>query len=196
MSSKRRVMKPYIKIIAPGLLDFFGRFSALGVGGIGAITLAPFIISRREMNEEAELHEGIHVAQQLECWLVGTLLGAGVFFAAGIYDVWWAWLILVLGGILPGVGWFYWIYYATMLYWTIRGWKVDYRGLSAGRIGYYLIPFEREAYLYQSSPLGLYYFNKRPPFNWVCIRDDELSIEGETLPEHLYGIITAKDDRY
>lgn len=182
-------MKPWIPVVAPKLLDFFEYFSPLGTGGDGKegisnITLAPFIISWDPMDEGDEAHEGIHVLQQYECGLVGGLVAVPLAFLLGA--PWWAALLIALGGFLPFIGWFYWIYLATWAYWSLTSRKAldDFSRLDPGKKGYYLIPFEREAYLYDQD--GFSYFEDRKWFAWLRIADDELAREGAELSEKLF----------
>lgn len=178
-------MKPYIPLVAPKLLHFMGYFSPLGPGGIGNITLAPFIISEDPMDEGDETHEGIHVLQQYECGVVGGILAVPLALLLGA--PWWAALLVALAGFTPGVGWFYWVYYATYAYWALTAKKKqldDLDNMTPGQKGYYLIPFEREAYLYDGD--GFDYFAKRKLFAWVRIRDDELERAGAERSERLF----------
>lgn len=187
-------MRLYIPVVSPRFLDFLEFFSPLGKGGDGKcgisnITLAPFIISWEPMDEYDEAHEGIHVMQQLECWVVGSLVAVPLSLVLGA-PLWGA-LLVLLAGIFPGIGWFYWLYYATYIYWTARGRRsqVSLRKLNPGQIGYYLIPFEREAYLYDQE--GLDYFSRRKWFTWVSIKDHEVLRDGAEVSEHLFMMITT-----
>lgn len=152
----------YFNIISPKLLDFFGRFSPLGVGGIANIALAPFIISRYPMSESSRNHEEIHIAQQYECSLLfGALVGVvGAVFASSIPL--WVVLVLFIAGFVPGIGPFYLLYYAFQaLLWLYA--KVT-KKRSPGMFSYRQNPFEREAYAYQKKQS---YLDKRPLLAWV-----------------------------
>lgn len=185
-------MKPYIPVIAPKFIDFLEYFSPLGKGGDGRpgianITLAPFILSWEPMSEATETHEGIHVVQQYECGMFGGFVAALLMFAFGAK---WGWILaVVVAGFLPFVGWFYWAYLLTWAYWTIvvKRKEVDdpiFDNMKAGQKGYYLIPFEREAYLYDQD--GLAYFKERAMFAWAHIADDEALKKGAERSEQLY----------
>ena len=188
-------MKPYIALNTPKFIDFLEYFSPLGKGGDGIpgianITLAPFILSWEPMSERTETHEGIHVIQQYECGVVGSLVAVplALWLGAG----WWS-LLIALCGFLPFVGWFYWVYLITWAYWSIRvkrkaSTEDPFEDMTAGQKGYYLIPFEREAYLYDQD--GFDYFKQRKFFAWVRIADDEAARKGAERSERLYNAYT------
>ena len=186
-------MKPYIALNAPKFIDFLEYFSPLGKGGDGKpgianITLAPFILSWEPMSEGTETHEGIHVIQQYECGVAGGLVAVPVALLLGAG--WWS-ILVALIGFLPFVGWFYWVYLATWAYWSIRVRLKEstmddpFEDLTAGQKGYYLIPFEREAYLYDQD--GFDYFGKRKLFAWLRIAKAEAERKGAERSERLYN---------
>ena len=177
-------MKLYIGIISPKLLDFFGLFSPLGVGGIGNMTLAPLIISRDPMSEGDETHEYIHCLQQYELGVVlGALLGPALLLA-GL--PWWVALVAFVWGLLPGIGWFSIFYGLTYAYWSVIVKKNldDFDKVTPGQKAYFLIPFEREAYLYDQD--GGEYLKVRKWFAWLRIKEAEAEREGAELSEKLY----------
>jgi hypothetical protein len=177
-------MKPWIPVVWPRLLYALGHLSPLGPGGIWNLTLFPFIISADPIDEVGEAHEGIHIWQQLECGVVGGLCLAPLLAVVGA--PWWAFVVGLGAGFLPLAGWFYWVYVLTFLYW----WRIIKRDhspqdrFSPGEAGYYLIPFEREAYLYDGD--GLSYFKERKLFAWLRISDDEVLRKGMGRPKKLY----------
>lgn len=203
-------MRLYIPIVAPKLIDFLEHISALGVGGdgkpgIAAITLAPFIFSWEKIEEELEAHEAIHVHQQIECGVVGTLLiGLPVALLATLLtgQAWWVVLLACFGstlfGFLPFLGWFYWLYGILWLHWYITSKPVPFRVRDqAGRVfyldaahkAYYLIPFEREAFLYDQDGLG--YLKTRKWFAWARVAEAEKVRPGAELPEHLFATVVT-----
>lgn len=194
-------MRLYIPVIAPKLLDFLEYFSVLGKGGDGKvgianITLAPFIISWEPMGESTETHEAIHVYQQIECGVAGTLLiGLPVALLATLLtaQAWWVVLLACVGatlfGFLPFLGWFYWLYGIFMLYWLITAKDVDYDSLTSGQKAYLLIPFERESYLFDQD--GFEYLDNRKWFAWARIAEHEKDRPGAELPEHLYSVVVT-----
>jgi hypothetical protein len=186
-------LKPYIPVIAPKFIDFLEYFSPLGKGGDGKpgianITLAPFILSWEPMSEATETHEGIHVVQQYECGVFGALVACPILMGLGAK--WWTILAVGIGGFLPFIGWFYWAYLLTWAYWTIVVKHTVpledpiFDNMKNGQKGYYLIPFEREAYLYDQD--GLAYFKERSMFAWTHISDDEALKKGSERSERLY----------
>ena len=148
-------MKLWVPVVAPKFLDLLGRFSPLGKGGIGGLTLFPFIFAREPMKEKEEAHEAIHVTQQLELGVLGGLVSIPLALVCGL--PWWVMLTLGLAGFAPGVGWFYWVYYSTWLYHRIR--------LRDGKQAYRTIPLEVEAYAHEAE--GLYYLGERRWFAWL-----------------------------
>ncbi len=52
---------------------------------IGAITIWPFVISRRKFNEEVLNHEKIHIRQQQELLLVGFYLLYLYYWVKGLF---------------------------------------------------------------------------------------------------------------
>ena len=92
-------MKLYIEIVSPKLLDFFGIFSPLGVGGIGNMTVAPFVISRDPMSKSEETHEYIHILQTYEVGVVTAIVLGPALALAGL--PWWAVLSSVIWPFVP-----------------------------------------------------------------------------------------------
>jgi|TARA_R110000824_G_scaffold63518_11_gene166979 hypothetical protein len=183
-------MKPYIALNTPKFIDFLEYFSPLGKGGDGKpgianITLAPFILSWKPMSEGSETHEGIHVIQQYECGVVGGLVAVPVALLLGAG--WWS-ILVALVGFLPFIGWFYWVYVATWAFWALRAKRSDaedpFDDMTNGQKGYYLIPFEREAYLYDQD--GFSYFKVRKRFAWLRIAEAEAERKGAERSEQLY----------
>ena len=152
-------MKPFIPIVAPRFLDLLGHLSPLGVGGIGGITIFPFVFTRIPLSPLTETHEGIHILQQVELALAGALITVPIsmLFAAP------TWLVLLLGvwGFLPFLGYFYILYGIFYLYW---GWR--FRG--EWDAAYYMIPFEVEAF--NNEEKGLEYLWDRHLFAWTVPR--------------------------
>ena len=176
-------MKPYISIVSPKFLDFLGRFSPLSVGGISNITLAPFIISRHPMGPKSETHEVIHIYQHYEVGVLGGLLLAPLLILLGV--PWWGALIAFLVGLLPFVGWFGFLYGVTYLYWrlAVRRPQDGFDNLTPDQKAYFLIPFEREAYLFDQEG-G--YLKSRKLFAWLRIKTAEDAKDGAELPEKLF----------
>jgi len=185
-------LRPYIALNTPRFIDFLEYFSPLGKGGDGRpgianITLAPFILSWKPMSEGSETHEGIHVIQQYECGVVGGLVAvpAALLLGAG----WWS-ILVALVGFLPFIGWFYWVYLATWAFWVLRAKAISvaddpFENMTDGQKGYYLIPFEREAYLYDQD--GFSYFKKRKVFAWLRIAEAEAERKGAERSELLFA---------
>lgn len=198
-------MRLYVPVIAPKFIDFLEYFSALGTGGDGKpgianITLAPFIFSWEPMSEASETHEAIHVYQQIECGVAGTLLiGLPVALLATLLtaQAWWVVLLACLGatvfGFLPFLGWFYWLYGIFYLHWLIKARSVPYRTLTDGQKAYLLIPFEREAYLFDQD--GLSYLDNRKWFAWARVAELERQRPGMEVPEHLYTVVVTSRDQ-
>ena len=187
-------MKPYVNWVAPKLLDWLEYFSPLGVGGDGIpgianITLGCLIISAYPMSPEDENHEVIHIWQTGEVGLVGFLLvslGLALFGAP-----WWAFGLAALHAWAPGIGWFGLSYGLLYLFWLIRLKLApgDWTGLDA----YALIPYEREAYLYDQD---LTYLPQRRWFAWTRIGVLEALSDEPTRAKHVLTTIwTLRDSR-
>jgi hypothetical protein len=142
---------PYIAVISPGLLDFFGRFSPIVISNHTLLLVVPLVISRKPMGEHTERHEAIHVWQMLECGVVGVVLSLPFYFLLGP----WAALLTLLA--VAPYGCAYWpIYLGSYLYNLAQG--------MSGPEAYTEIIFEREAYAHDSDPE---YIAGRPWFAWV-----------------------------
>jgi hypothetical protein len=186
-------MKLYINVIAPKFLDWVEYFSPLGKGGDGKVgianmTIGPIIFSVKPMSPGSENHEVIHVHQYLEVGLVGLLLTLVPLIAFGA--PWWAFLITVIYSWFPGISWFYVVYGLTYAYWMARL-KLS-PGEWTGFDAYTLIPFEREAYLYDQD---LDYLPTRKWFAWWNIGTQEASSDQRTRGKHVLAtIFTLKEE--
>ena len=177
-------MKLYIEIVSPKLLDFFGIFSPLGVGGIGNMTVAPFVISRDPMSKSEETHEYIHILQTYEVGVVTAMALGPALALAGL--PWWAVLSSVVWPFVPGIGMFNILYGLMYAYWS----KVAEKNLDGidtmtpGKKAYFLIPFEREAYLFDGD--GDEYLKVRKFFAWARITEAEADKPAAELCEKLF----------
>jgi hypothetical protein len=184
-------VKPYISWVAPRLLDTVEYVSPLGKGGDGEVGIANMtvgflIISAEPMDPLDENHEVIHVYQYVEMAVLVCVLAPLLLLVAP----WWVALVVGLWAWLPGIGAFGVVYGATYLYWIIRL-KVA-PGEWIDDDAYYMIPFEREAYLYDQD---LDYLPKRKWFAWVRIAPQERASSENTRAKHILGtILTLKGE--
>ena len=132
-----------IHVIAPVLCRIISI-----TGRVNAIALFPFVFYRNEyikMNIIKRNHEIIHLQQQMECGLAGTVLYIifGFLFSN--------WLV-----VLPALFLFYILYILNFLILWIFTYRTTYQA-------YIGVSFEREAYF--KANLVNYYVLRRP-FNW------------------------------
>lgn len=111
-----------------------------------AITVWPFVFSKRDMSDIDMNHENIHACQQLEV-LIASSLGLAV--------------IIILADIS-----LFWIFLAPFVYFVLYGAEYVIRWLLYKKRveAYANISFEQEAYKYQYN-LG--YEKVRKPFEWM-----------------------------
>lgn len=140
-------MKPFISIVSP----VFCKLMSVVID-VSAITLWPFVISRYEMSEATEQHEGIHAVQQLEMAVLFTTITAVLTVMTG----WWP---LLLWPWIPYIGPYYLMYGGFWLWGMAAYGDKD--------LAYYQIPFEQEAYAHQKT-FG--YFEHRRLFSWIRFR--------------------------
>jgi hypothetical protein len=186
-------VKPYLNIVAPRFLDWVEYLSPLGKGGDGVagianMTVGFLIVSAEPMDPVDENHEVIHIWQTIEVGAVGLAVACAVLGVLGA--PWWAFALAALQAWFPGVGWFGLAYGATYLYWLLRLRRSpgDWTGFHA----YTLIPFEREAYLYDQD---LDYLPRRPWFAWRNIGPQEAASGEVTWAKHILAtILTLRAD--
>lgn len=157
-----------------------------------SITFLPVILTWPEeygvFDERVEAHEAIHIYQQLECAIVGVFAAVAI---AGLFQLpGWAFTVLFVGCFLPPTNPFYAVYLLTWLYWRREARtppdEVRFLHLVPPSVqAYFLIPFEREAFLYED--LGLEYLNRRRMFAWLRIAEQEDAVDGAKMPEKLYS---------
>ena len=84
IQKRRNNLKPIV-IVSPFICDLFSVFI-----NVGAITLFPFIITRKPMSDQLLNHESIHIKQQMELLVIG-------FYALYV----WYWAKSLLKGKTP-----------------------------------------------------------------------------------------------
>ena len=173
-------MKPYIPIVSPGFIRLVEKLSPLEA--VSAATVAPFIVSKNPMDTETEIHERTHIIQQYECGFVMLLITVPMLLLFGA--PWWLFPVTVLLGFMPIVGGFYLVYWGQWLYWFLRARKIPVPGMTAGEMAYYLIAFEREARVAESTPN---YLRGRAWFAWVHITELERGTQTQSYPKKLYN---------
>jgi len=131
-----------IHIVSRFMTNLFSLGNAL------AITVCPFVFylnKNVKANVITRNHESIHIRQQMECAVVGMLLGA---FTGALFHVMWL--------ILPGALLFYALYFAEFIFRLIQ--------YGNTHTAYREISFEREAYMNANLTSYIYL---RKPFSWI-----------------------------
>ena len=186
----------YANVVAPKFLDWIEYFSPLGKGGDGVAGIAnmtvpilfgaSIIISAERMDPIDENHEAIHCWQSLEIGILGYVITCVVL--SSMTAPWWAFVVAAVQAWSIGIGWMPLAYGTTFAYWYLR---MRWLGLpNPGLKAYFLVPFEREAYLYDQD---LTYLSERKRFAWLFVPRLEASSHEKTRAKHLMAtFITLK----